>query len=186
MNRLPRQYASDELIFAGKIVSVHKIQLRTDEGQLIQRDLLRFPGAAVVLPVLPDGSIVMIRQYRFAVDKTIYELPAGTLGAGEDPAVCAMRELTEETGYAATSITPLGGCYTAPGTSDEYIHAFLATGLTAGPQALEEHEEIDVEVVSDAQARKMVLDGTICDAKTVSTLALYWLLDRTSPGAKGL
>lgn len=142
---------------------------------MIDRELLRFPGAAVVLPVLPDGSIVFIRQYRFAVGDTIYELPAGTLEEGEDPAVCAARELTEETGYTARSIVRLGGCYTAPGTSDEYIHCFLATGLAAGAQALDQHEEIDVEVVPDPLARQMVLDGTICDAKTVATLALHWL-----------
>ena len=175
MNRLPREFASDQTVFTGRIVSVHKVQLRTDNGELIDRELIHYPGAAVVLPVLPDGSIVFIRQYRFAINKTIYELPAGTLDHGEDPAVCAARELTEETGYTATSIRPLGGCYTAPGTSDEYIFCYLASDLSAGSQALEQHEEIDVEIVEDAQARRMVLDGTICDAKTVAALALYWL-----------
>ena len=186
MDRIPRQFAADELLFCGRIVSLHKVQLRMDDGELIDRELLRYPGAAVVLPVLGDGSIVLIRQYRFAVGQTIYELPAGTLEKGEDPAVCAARELTEETGYTASSIVRLGGCYSAPGSSDEYIHSFLATGLTVGNQALERHEEIGVEVVLDAQARRMVLDGTIRDAKTVATLALYWLGRSVGPGPAGV
>jgi len=106
MNRIPRQFAADELLFCGRMVSLHRVQLRMDDGELIDRELIRYPGSAVVLPVLGDGSIVLIRQYRFAVGQTIYELPAGTLEKviqGQipklDPGHCALaqtgRELAE-------------------------------------------------------------------------------------------
>jgi len=166
---------SDQLVFAGKIAKVHKVMLRMDDGQVVSRELIRYPGAAVVLPVLDDGSIVLIRQYRFAVGGIIYELPAGMLDGDEDPAGCAVRELAEETGYVPGELIKLIEFYSAPGTSDEVLHAFLASKLKPGPQALEMHEQITLEIVSDARARQMVLSGEIRDGKTIATLSLYWL-----------
>ena len=170
-----KRFQRDELVYDGIIAKVHQVHVAMGDGKLVRRDYIHYPGAAIVLPVLGDGRIVLIRNWRFAVEDTLYELPAGCLDGGEDPAVCAQRELTEETGYTAGRWEKLGGFFTGPGTSDEFIHAYLATELTAGPQRLERYEEIAVELRSDAEVRAMVADGTIRDAKTLSTLTLYWL-----------
>jgi ADP-ribose pyrophosphatase len=169
------RFDRDEVVFQGVIVQVHKVHQTMHDGKLVQRDFVHYPGASIILPVLPDGRIVLIRNWRFAVEETLHELPAGTLEKGEDPAVCAARELTEETGYTAGTLHKLGGFYTGPGVSDEFIHAYLATELTDGRQALDHYEEITVEVRPDAEVRHMVANGEIRDAKTISTLALYWL-----------
>ncbi len=169
------RFARDELVFDGIIAKVHKVHLAMGDGQLIQRDYIHYPGAAIVVPVLDGGRLVLIRNWRFAVQENLYELPAGCLEDGEDPADCAARELTEEAGYTVAKVAKLGGFYTGPGLSDEYIHAYLATGLTRGAQDLERYEEITVEVHADAAVRGMVADGTIRDAKTISALTLYWL-----------
>ena len=173
--RMSERFIYDEEIFKGHIFEVRKVGLKMPDGQVVQRDLIRFPGAAVILPVLDDGSIVLIKNYRFAVDEDLYELPAGILEDSEDPAIGAARELTEETGYTAGQLVKLGKFYSSPGSTDEILHAYLATELTDGDQDLEIYEQITVEVVSDAQARQMVLDGRIHDAKSISTLSLYWL-----------
>ena len=175
MTAVDDQFESSELIFDGRIAKGYKVALRMPDGKLVHRDFLHYPGATIVLPVTADGSIVLIRNYRFAVRERLYELPAGLLEDGEDPADCAARELAEETGYTAGRIEPLGVFFTGPGTTDERMHAFLATELTAGAQELEEHEEISIEIVPEASARRMVAEGTIHDAKTIATLCLYWL-----------
>ena len=162
-------------IFSGRIVQLQEIDLQMDDGKIATREFLHYPGAAVVLPMLADGSIVMIRNYRFAVDEDLWELPAGILEDDEDPADCAARKLTEETGYTAGQFRKLGQFYPGPGTADEVMHAYLATELTAGQQALEDYEDITVEVLPEATIRKMVTDGTIHDGKTIVTLAYYWL-----------
>ncbi len=169
------RFAYDELIFKGKVAEVHKVGLRMSDGNVVQRDLIHYDGATVVLPVLSDGRIVLIRNYRFAVDETLWELPAGMLEAREDPEACAARELTEETGYTAGKLEKLGQFFTGPGTTDELMHSYLATDLTDGQQDLETYEEITVEVFCDADVRRMVRDGAIHDAKTITALTLYWL-----------
>jgi len=164
----------DEIIYSGRVAEVHKIGLRMPDGKVVPRDLIRFSGAAVVLPILDDGSIVLIKNYRFAVGEWLYELPAGMLEKDEDPQLCAARELTEETGYVAGKIKKLGQFFSAPGATDEMMHSFLATGLRQGRQELEIYEQIEVEIFPEPQVRRMVTDGTIHDAKTIATLALYW------------
>ncbi|MEI7837973.1 MAG: NUDIX hydrolase [Planctomycetota bacterium] len=166
---------SRELIYEGRVAKGYKVALRMDDGSVVQRDLFCYAGAAVILPVLDDGSIVMIRNYRFAVDENLLELPAGMLEPGEDPLEGARRELTEETGCTATKMEKLGAFFTGPGSTDENMHAYLATGLTRGEQNLETYERITVEVYPDSQVRQMVSDGTIHDGKTIATLGLYWL-----------
>ena len=169
------RFIYDNLIFAGKIAEVHDVGIRMPDGKVVQRDFIHYKGAAVILPVLDDGAIVLIRNYRFAVEEHLWELPAGILEDAEDPADCAARELTEETGYTARSIEKLGEFYPGPGTNDERMHSFLASGLTDGEQNLEEYEQITVDVFPAAKVRQMVCDGTIHDGKTIATLAMYWL-----------
>ena len=169
------RFEYDELVFDGLIAKVHKVGLRMDDGRVVRRDLIHYPGAAIVLPVRDDGSIVLIRNDRFAVKERLYEVAAGVLEEGEDPADCAARELREETGYTAGRIEKLGRFCSTPGTTDEFLHAYLATELTDGEQDLETYERITVEVLPDEKVREMVSDGTIHDAKTLAALLLYWL-----------
>ena len=171
---MSERFVHDELVYKGRVAEVHKVGVRMPDGRVVQRDFIHYGGAVVILPVLPDGSIVLIRNYRFAVEETLWELAAGMLEAGEDPAAGAARELAEETGYSAGRIEALGRFYTGPGTCDERMHAFLATQLTAGGQDLEAYEQIEVEVHPEAEVRAMVADGRIHDAKTIVALALYW------------
>ena len=164
-----------ELVYDGKVAKGYDVRLRMADGNLVQRDFFHYPGAAVILPVLDDGSIVLIRNYRFAVDEFLYELPAGMLEKDESPEQCAARELIEETGYRAGKIKKLGTFYTGPGCTDEIMHAFLAEDLADGAQNLEIYEEITVDICSEQKVREMIADGTIHDGKTIATLGLYWL-----------
>ncbi|MBS3734770.1 MAG: NUDIX hydrolase [Phycisphaerae bacterium] len=166
---------SKDLVYDGRIATGYKLRLRMGDGHVVERDYFHYNGAVVILPVLDDGRIVLIRNYRFAVDERLWELPAGMLEADEDPADCAARELAEETGHAAGAITRLGQFYSAPGTMDEVMHAYLATDLTAGPQNLERYEEITVEPQTEADVRGMIESGEIHDGKTLAALGLYWL-----------
>jgi len=175
MLRMAKRFEYDELIYKGRVAEVHRVGVRMDDGKVLPRDYIHYGGAAVILPVLDDGSIVMIRNWRFAVDEQLWELPAGMLDPGEDPIEAAGRELTEETGYAAGQLEDLGWFYTGPGTTDEHMHPFLATELADGPQQLETYERISVEVLPEAKVVEMVLDGTSHDGKTIGALSLYWL-----------
>lgn len=168
-----------ELVYEGAVTRGYLVRVRMPDGCLVRRDLIHFSGAVVVLPVLDDGSIVLISNYRFAVDEVLWELPAGGLAEGEDPAAAAARELAEETGYAAGKIEKLGQFYSCPGATDENLHAYLATDLAGGEQNLELYEEISVEVCTEHAVRRMIVDGTIHDAKTIATLSLYWLSKET-------
>ena len=169
----------DELIHESFLFQVHRLKFRTSEGKSVLRDLVKHNGAALILPVLTDGSIVMIRNYRYAFEQYLWELPCGTLEDGEDPAICAARELTEETGYTAGRMEKLGSYCSCPGYSDEVIHAFLATDLNSGPQALDDHEDITVEIMPDQKVQRMVADNQITDGKTIAALSLYWLRKQT-------
>ncbi len=136
------------------------------------RKFVRHPGAVVIVPILDDGRIVLIRSFRASVNRVIYELPAGTLEADEEPALTADRELIEETGYEASLIRPLGSFLTSPGLSDELMHAFAASGLTHVGQSLEDNEDIEVEPVSADEAFAMLDDGRLSDAKSMLALLL--------------
>jgi len=142
------------------------------------RDIVIHPGAVTVLPILQDGSIVMIHNFRHAVDRELLELPAGTLEPGEDPAACAIRELEEETGYVAGEVQPFCEFYTTPGITNEHMRVFLASGLIHRKQRLDDGEQIRVEVFRAEQARQMLIDGRIQDGKTLAILGRYFLQGR--------
>ena len=123
----PPSGSTREEIFQGVKFGVERRRVPTRDGGSAIREVVVHPGAVVVLPFLDDGRVVMIRNRRFAVDETLWELCAGTLEPGEDPAVTAARELVEETGYEASSIEALTTFYTSPGICDERMYAFVAT-----------------------------------------------------------
>jgi 8-oxo-dGTP pyrophosphatase MutT (NUDIX family) len=132
--------------------------------------VLRHPGAAAVVPFVSRETILMIRQYRYAVHDTIWEVPAGKIDPGERAMACATRELAEETGYRAGRIEPVGVVSTVPAFSDERIYIFCAYDLQAGPQRLCSDETIEVHEVTLARAFQMIVSGEIIDAKTIVAL----------------
>jgi ADP-ribose pyrophosphatase len=144
---------------------VDKVEL--PNGHVTQRDIVRHPGAVAIVPLLGDGRVVLIRQFRYAAGKTILEIPAGTLELGEPPLECAVRELREETGYAAKELEPLLSCFMAPGYSDEVIHFFVARGLSVVGDDPEDDEEITLEFHLLEEVRRMIAENVIEDAKTI-------------------
>ena len=152
--------------------------VRTADGQELMYEIIHHPGAVVILPMLTDKRCVMIRNFRPAVERELWELPAGTLdGPDEQPAAAARRELEEETGYRAGRLTPLCEFYSSPGILDELLRAYVATDLTKTKQDLEPTEQIRVEPVDFADALVMIRDGRIVDGKTIVTL-LRWDMQR--------
>jgi ADP-ribose pyrophosphatase len=163
---------SSEYQYRGRIISLRVDQIHTDSGYRGIREIIEHPGAVAIVPIDDQQRIILVRQYRAAIGKMTIEVPAGTLSVGEDPLVCAHRELKEETGFQAAQIDRVGGVYTAPGISSEFITLYMATGLTAGDANTEEDESIDLMRVSLNEALKMIHDGSINDAKSVSALLL--------------
>ncbi|MEW6078032.1 MAG: NUDIX hydrolase [Thermodesulfobacteriota bacterium] len=143
-----------------------------DNGNDTTVHVLRHPGAVAVVPFLDEGTVILIHQYRHSVGDYIWEIPAGTLDAGEDPLACAGRELIEETGFRAGTFTAIGPIFPAPGYSDEQIHLFLAGDLAPDVQNLEPDEVIHVRRVPLLQALGMIDSGEIRDAKTIAGLLL--------------
>ncbi|MFM8393719.1 MAG: NUDIX hydrolase [Acidobacteriota bacterium] len=152
-------------------------------GETVTRGTIRHPGICVIIPSFDDGRLLLMRQYRYPAGEAIWELPAGTIAGREEngrmvatelPEICAERELREETGYQARNLRHLGSCYAMPGSSDEMIHLFAATGLTAGDQSLDIGEVIEeLRAFSRNEVLAMIASGEIRDAKTIVALALF-------------
>ena len=162
-----------ELLFEGTRFRVEQAIQVTPDGEEHVREVVRHPGAVTVLPLLDDGRVCLVRNFRVAVDRTLIELPAGTLEPGEDPAECARRELAEETGYRAEGIELLATFYMSPGILDERMHLYLATGLEPGPMDLEPGEDLQPLPAAWPDAMEMARDGRIRDSKTLVGLLYY-------------
>ena len=158
-------------VYTGKIISLDVDEVRFPDGSTGTLEMIRHPGASAIVPFLSDpgsddAQILMIRQYRYAAEGYLYEIPAGRLNPGEDPKTCAARELKEETGCSAENIEHLFSMYTTPGFTDEKIHVFMATGLTAGRTKHEADEFLDLEPMLLSRALEMIQAGEIQDAKS--------------------
>ena len=160
-------------LFEGSLFAVEVLQWADDQGRTIRREVVRHPGAVLIVPRLDGDRLVLVRNYRVAVDDRLWEFPAGTLEAGEPPQDAAARELREETGYRANRIEHLSDFYTSPGFCDELMRVFTADELEFVGQRLEPHEDIEVGVVDVDEALAMVDDGRIMDAKTIAALHLW-------------
>lgn len=161
-----------ETVHEGSLFNVEVLTWTDERGRSVRREVVRHPGAVVIVPVL-DDNLVMIRNYRVAVDARLWEFPAGKLESGELPERAAARELEEETGYSAKSLRKLGEFYTSPGFADELMHAFVADGLTPCGQRLEAGEDIAVEIVSRREALQMAHDGRLRDGKSIAALLMW-------------
>lgn len=161
--------------YTGRVINLDIDQVRFPNGKVGDLEIIRHSGASAIIPFLGDPSgddpqILLIRQYRYAADGFIYEIPAGRLEPGEPPVECAVRELHEETGCTAEKMEHLYTMYTTPGFTDEKIHLFVATGLVRGESALEADEFVEVVPTQMSAALKMIKDGTITDAKTALSI----------------
>lgn len=159
-------------VYTGKVISLDVDRVRFPDGSVGELEMIRHPGASAVVPFLSDPlgedpQVLMIRQYRYAAEGYLLEIPAGRLNAGEDPRDCALRELKEETGCSAEQMDHLFTMYTTPGFTDERIHLFMATGLVAGETNHEADEFLDLEPMLLSRALELVEAGEIKDAKTV-------------------
>ncbi len=157
-----------EDIYKGNIIKVQNLTVSLPNGKEATRDIVLHPGASVVVPVNENGEIYMVRQFRKPLDFTTLELPAGKLDSlGEDPKICAERELIEETGLRAQSMEHLISIHTTPGFCNEVIHMYMATGLTQGESCTDEDEFLDVDKIHVSQLVDMILEHKITDAKTI-------------------
>ncbi|NVL90856.1 MAG: NUDIX hydrolase [Desulfobacterales bacterium] len=162
-------------LYHGKIFDVVLENVTLPNGVIKDREIVRHPGAAAMVPFLNDGKVVLIKQYRHAVGKFLWEIPAGTLEPDEEPIECAKRELVEETGYKAARFDKLTEILPAPGYTDEHIHIFLATGLTLVGQNLEDDEVLALQPTGFDMALEMIQQGEIQDAKTIIGLLLSFM-----------
>lgn len=160
---------SRRLVYQGRSIELWQETVELPNGAVAALDIVRHPGASCVVPVEPDGRVLLIRQYRHAAGGTIWEVPAGKLD-GDTPEACAARELREEAGRLAGRLERLGEIWTTPGFTDERIHLFLALELSEVPHAREEDEVIEVVAMPLEAALDLVWSGELRDAK--SSLAL--------------
>lgn len=163
---------SDEVIYDGRIVHLHLKAVRLPNGEQSKREIIQHHGAVAMVPLLPDGQVILVRQYRTAAGRVLLEIPAGTLEPNEAPQEAAIRELREEIGYRPQTIKHLGGIYAAPGYTTEYIHLYLTTDLIHDPLKTDSDEFIETLHIPLGEAIQKIVDGEIEDGKTVSGLLL--------------
>jgi len=166
---------STRRVYTGRVLNLDIDTVRFPNGTTGELEMIRHPGASAVVPFLSDPTgddpqVMLIRQYRYAAEGYLYEVPAGRLDANETPDHCARRELREETGCEAERVEHLVTIYTTPGFTDERIHLFMAVGLTHGEVAREADEFIEVETMTLSRALSLVEQGEIQDAKTALAL----------------
>ena len=170
---LTETQVTSEPVFDGVLLHIRRDTVRLPDGTHAQREFVVHPGAALVVPVLPDGRLVAVRQFRYPVGEVFLEFPAGKIDPGETALTTARRELAEEAGFEAASLTPLGRVHTVVGYSDEAIDFFIAEGLTFVGARPDVGEFLETVTIS-AEAMLEALDrGEITDAKTVAALFLY-------------
>lgn len=159
---------SSQTLFEGKIVTLKVDQAQLPNGALSGREVVEHPGGVCILPLFDDGTVSVVRQFRYAFQQVVAELPAGKLEKGEDHRPAALRELEEEVGVTCGKLTYLGCLYLSPGFSSEVLHMYLAQDLKQGACHPDDDEFLEVERVPFAQLAQQVMDGEIVDAKTVA------------------
>ena len=165
-----------QVVYQGRVITVTRDTALLEDGTTALRDVVHHHGGACILPYYEDGTICMVRQFRYAMQQELWELPAGKLEAGEDPFEAAKRELSEECGLTADHFTDLGVLYATVGYDSERIYIWAATGLHPVGQHLDDDEFLDVVKMPFEKALGLVLDGTIRDSKTQVGLLKYALL----------
>jgi ADP-ribose pyrophosphatase len=158
---------SRKSVYKGSIIDVYQLEVILPNGKKAKRDVVNHSGASVIIPLNKDNEIYVVRQYRKPVDRMLIEIPAGKLDSGEDPLVCAKRELKEETGLDAKSIKYILSIHSTPGFSNEILHIFAATNLSIGKACTDEDEFLTTEKIHINKLIEMIFCGEITDAKTI-------------------
>lgn len=171
---LEEEYIKKEIVFSGRMLRMDRDTVRLPNGAEATREVVRHPGAVGILPFNGD-ELILVRQYRYPIEQITLEIPAGKLDPGEEPLLCAERELREETGYRG-NLEHMVSIYTTPGFTDEIIHLYKATDLIWDPLQTDEDEFLNVESIPWTKAKKMVLTGELRDAKTM--LGILMLLGK--------
>ena len=168
------QLVESEAIFKGEVLSLKLDKVKMPDGTVVEREVVEHKGAVGIVPILGNGKVVLVTQYRHPTGDVLLEIPAGKLDEGEDHYKCALRELEEETGYKADKLTKLAVFYTTPGYSDELFYLYLTDSLTQGVMNREGDEEQDLEVVllDLDEALALIPSGKIKDGKTIAGLSL--------------
>ncbi len=169
---MPFEFLRSEILLKGRAFSIRRDTLKTPDGRETKFDIIEHGGSVIIVPIDQDGNLLFVRQYRHAAGMDLLELPAGTLEEGEDPALCAAREIREETGFAADKIEKIGDFYLAPGYSTEFMHVYLAQELRQDPLAADDDEFLSVEKIPFAEAVQMAERGEMPDAKSLAALLL--------------
>ncbi len=172
MDERPELLASQRA-FEGRVFSVRVEEIGYADGARHRVDVVEHGPSVAIVATTKEGGLVLVRQYRHAVQAALWELPAGAAHRGEDPVEGAARELREETGYRAGRLRRIGSLYATPGFCDEAMHFVHATELEPGEQALDEDERIEIGIFTLDAAWRLVAEGRVADMKTV--LALYWM-----------
>lgn len=172
MQKFNEKTLEDQQIFKGKIIDVHVETVRLPNNKIAKREVVRHPGAVAVLALTTEGKIVLVEQFRKALNRSIIEIPAGKLEKNEDPYDCALRELKEETGCIPANIKHIVSFYTSPGFANEIIHLYLASDCMFGTNELDDDEFVEIRSVTLEEAKSLIRSEQIMDAKTV--LAIYY------------
>jgi ADP-ribose pyrophosphatase len=172
MSDIEEKILSSEPIYDGKLVKLYRETVQLPNGNRAEREIVRHPGAVAMVPILPTGEVLLVRQYRTAAQRVLLEIPAGTLEPGEDPRIAAARELQEETGYKPGKLVRLGAEFTAPGYTTEIIYLFVATELESARLDADDDEFIEVVRLPFEEALRQVIAGEIPDGKTQVALLL--------------
>ncbi len=162
------QVLSSSVAYTAHTFQVHRQTLQLPDKRTIERDVVRHPGAAVFIPQLANGNVLLVRQFRQPLASILLEFPAGTLNKAEDPLACAQREIEEETGHTAREWIDMGKLYPAPGFCDEIQYCYFARDLHRSAQSLDEDEIIEVISMSPEEIELQIKQGTIQDSKTIS------------------
>ena len=169
-------------VFTGKIIKIETDTIRLADGSKSYREVLRKKGGVCVVPITPDGDIIFVNQFRYPYGEVIIELPAGKIEKDEDPKICGIREMFEETGCTSDNIIYLGKLYPSPGIMDEIVYMYIAFDVKEGKSHLDKGEFLTTEMHSLEEAVQMVLDNKIPDAKTqiailkTLTMKQKWLI----------
>ena len=166
------QVAASKTVFRGHVFDVRVDTLLAPDGRMYERDVVRHPGAVAIAPIDADDNVLLVRQYRHPVERSLLEIPAGVVEEGESPDDTAQRELQEEVGYASRDLRALGGIYASPGFCDEFLYLYTARDLIPSRLPGDEDEDISVERVPMSRIGRLIRLGEIQDAKSVACLLM--------------
>ncbi|MBO3443743.1 NUDIX hydrolase [Clostridium sp. CCUG 7971] len=172
MMREEEKTISSDRIYTGKVISLKVDTVEIEKKGYQKREIVEHGGAVAIVAINDENEVILVKQFRKAIEKVIWEIPAGKLEIGENPKDCAIRELKEETGYSAENMKLIHKFYTSAGFSNQKVYVFLATGLTAGDNNFDDDEDLEVHKIDLEEAYNMISRNEIEDAKTSIGLLL--------------